>query len=333
MTTIFIITLAAALIAYAIIKKLSAYRNPVKDKKELIEHALKILYETEEKKENYSKEALAKRLKANIDETTNLISHLIEHKLIEKNNENYNLTKEGKNYALKVIRVHRLWEKYLAEQTSIPAKDWHKIADKREHKLTNNEIDTLSAQLGNPFLDPHGDPIPDSNGTMPNIKSILLNQLETNHYGIITHIEDEPKEIYAQLFALGLYPGQQVKIIEKTNSKIIFEADGEECILAPLLANNISVKEISFKEITKSFRNLASIKQGETAIVEKISNSLRGQQRRRLMDFGIVPGTKITKELISTFGDPVAFKVRGTTIALRKEQAEQIFIKPLENYE
>lgn len=333
MITILIISLAAALIAYAIIKKVSAAESSAKDKKELIEHALKILYETEEKKEECSKEALAKRLKTNTNEANKLISHLIEHKLIETINGIYCLTKEGRNYALRVIRVHRLWEKYLAEETSIPAKDWHKIADKHEHKLTNNEIDTLSAQLGNPFLDPHGDPIPDSNGTMPNIKSILLNQLETNNYGIITHIEDEPKEIYAQLFALGLYPGQQVKIIEKTNSKIIFEADGEECILAPLLANNISVKEIPLKDITKSFKNLASIKQGETAIVERISNSLRGQQRRRLMDFGIVPGTKITKELISTFGDPVAFKVRGTTIALRKEQAEQIFIKPLENHE
>ena len=44
------------------------------------------------------------------------------------------------------------------------------------------------------------------------------------------------------------------------------------------------------------------------------------------MDLGIVPGTKIEAELESLTGDPVAYKVRGTSVALRKQQTDKIFL-------
>ncbi|MEJ5261089.1 MAG: FeoA family protein [Ignavibacterium sp.] len=80
---------------------------------------------------------------------------------------------------------------------------------------------------------------------------------------------------------------------------------------------------------------LSSLKVGEKGIVLGIAKSLRGQQRRRLMDLGIVPGTEIEAELASITGDPVAYRVRGTTIALRKEQADKIYLVKEEegNYE
>jgi len=65
---------------------------------------------------------------------------------------------------------------------------------------------------------------------------------------------------------------------------------------------------------------------GEEGTILGIAKALRGQQRRRLMDLGIVPGTKIEAELESLTGDPVAYKVRGTTVALRKQQTDKIYL-------
>jgi DtxR family transcriptional regulator, Mn-dependent transcriptional regulator len=74
------------------------------------------------------------------------------------------------------------------------------------------------------------------------------------------------------------------------------------------------------------FKPLSSLKVGEQGTILGIAKALRGQQRRRLMDLGIVPGTKIEAELESFSGDPVAYKVRGTTVALRKQQTDKIYL-------
>jgi DtxR family Mn-dependent transcriptional regulator len=74
---------------------------------------------------------------------------------------------------------------------------------------------------------------------------------------------------------------------------------------------------------------LSSLKHGEKAEVSHIDRSCRGTQRRRLMDLGVVPGTVITMEMTSAGGDPRAYNIRGALIALRKEQADLINIKPM----
>jgi len=94
-----------------------------------------------------------------------------------------------------------------------------------------------------------------------------------------------------------------------------------------LIAKNITVGVVKLeKHIEGKFKPLSSLKTGEEGTILGIARSLRGQQRRRLMDLGIVPGTKIEAELESLTGDPVAYRVRGTTVALRKQQTEKIYL-------
>ena len=59
---------------------------------------------------------------------------------------------------------------------------------------------------------------------------------------LIVHMEDEPEAVYAQLAAEGLHPGMNVQISEKTPQRIRFYANGEDHILAPIVANSISVR-------------------------------------------------------------------------------------------
>jgi len=73
-------------------------------------------------------------------------------------------------------------------------------------------------------------------------------------------------------------------------------------------------------------RTLADTAPGETVRVRRLTSACRGPQRRRLLDLGVVPGTTITAELASPGGDPVAYRIRGALIALRRQQAAWIEI-------
>lgn len=75
-----------------------------------------------------------------------------------------------------------------------------------------------------------------------------------------------------------------------------------------------------------NFPTLDTIQPGQTVIVENLT--CEGLERRRLMDLGILPGTRITADMRSPLGDPTAYLVRGALIALRQEQARNIQIRP-----
>lgn len=80
-------------------------------------------------------------------------------------------------------------------------------------------------------------------------------------------------------------------------------------------------------EITQTL-TLDQLKSGQTARVEKVN--AEGLNRRRLMDLGILPGTTMAIEMVSPLGDPTAYRVRGSVVALRREQARDIDISLLE---
>ncbi len=296
--------------------------------RELIEDALKHLYDCEYNRVDCSLSSISGNLSLSKNKTAEVIIKLEAMNLISSGENKISLTSEGRSYALRIVRIHRLLERYLADHTSIQETEWHNIAEAKEHETSEEEARKLAAQLGNPLLDPHGDPIPSESGEIPSRKGIQLNKLENGKFASIIHIEDEPKEVYSQFSALGLYPGMQIYLVENSKEKIRFEADGEECILAPILASNITVVPILEKEqVKESFKKLSSLKQDESAIVVGISKAMRGQQRRRLLDFGVVPGTIVRAQLKSLSGDPTAYDIRGAMIALRKNQSDLIYIK------
>ncbi len=297
-------------------------------KKVLIEDALKHIYDCEYKGIKCTIHSVGGNLSISNDAAADLLSNLEKMGLIISKPEFVKLTSDGKSHALKVIRVHRLWEKYLADHTSIGEEKWHHYAEDKEHDLSPKEADELAARLGNPFYDPHGDPIPTADGEILDDTGVALTSLASGEFAVITHIEDEPHAIYSQIVALNLHRGQQIQLVESDQRRVKIIAEGEECILAPIIANNITVTKIEEEEeIQSDFKSLSTLKQGEEGVIAGISQAVRGRQRRRLMDLGIVPGSKVTAELFSIGSDPVAYLVRGATVALRRNQTDQIFIK------
>jgi DtxR family Mn-dependent transcriptional regulator len=94
------------------------------------------------------------------------------------------------------------------------------------------------------------------------------------------------------------------------------------------VAANITVAILEKDDvIEENIARLSSLKENEVAHILGISKESRGDNRRRLLDLGFVKGTKISVDLISPMQNPIAYLVKGTSIALRKDQASKILIK------
>lgn len=302
------------------------------DRRVQLEDALKIIHKAERSGKVISSESLAQTLNLNNSKTETLLKDMEQNELITSSDHKIRLTSSGQQYALRVIRAHRLWERYLAEETGYEESKWHDMADRYEHQLTPEQINALSAQLGNPTHDPHGDPIPEADGRYVAHGGQPLTDMPVEETLQIVHMEDEPEAVYAQLVAEGLHPGMQVQVSEKTPQRVRFWANGEEHVLAPVVAASISVRSLpqQAEEIACSGKPLHTLKPGQSGKVALLSPRLRGVERRRMMDLGILPGTVIKAEFNSPTGDPKAYRIRGAMVALRSEQADLICINPVE---
>jgi len=297
--------------------------------REQLEDALKHLLDREQQGRHASPESIAGTLDLPRGKVTRLISDMESQGLLETHGSQLHLTAEGERWAMHVVRAHRLWERYLVDEARMPLSQIHGVAQKREHSLTADQLNDLDAALGHPTLDPHGDPIPTREGKMVPVESMPITAWQAEGPARIVHIEDEPAIAYEQILAAGLKLGQTIRIIEKSPQRIVL-SDGEtEYRLAPTVATNVSVAPLPESEIAKANAiTLADLTHDQQGEIVQLDDAVQGFTRRRFLDLGLTPGTKIYPELGNFFGEPRAYRVRGTLIALRKDQASQIWVKP-----
>ncbi len=303
----------------------------------LMEDALKHIYKCEMGSQAPTFASIAGILNVNLNQTAELIAEMETDGLVHTERGEISLTDTGREAALHIIRAHRLWERYLSEETGLDEQTWHEHAEQWEHSISPEDANALSAQLGHPSFDPHGDPIPTARLDIRSHGGEPLSKLEAGSVARIVHLEDEPEIVYAQLLAEGLHLGEIVHVTEVNSDRVRFWANGDEHLVAPIVAANISV--VSLERMTKAVETveeigdsipLSILRPGEAAEVITISPSSRGAERRRFLDLGILPGTKITAEFESPGGNPTAYKIRGAVIALREGQAENIKVRRLE---
>jgi len=306
-----------------------ARRSRVASDRVGMEDALKHLYKFEYGGLAYSVESVAGALEVGRAQASEILAGLQERGLVRLDEPDHPLTEEGRAYALRVIRTHRLWERYLADRTGVEPGDWHDRAERREHDLSPQAVEALAARLGHPRYDPHGDPIPTAAGEMPDPEGVYLSQLMAGQEGLITHLEDEPRETYDRLVELGLSPNMPIRVRNVDPAGWVrFETDGRSVALDPVAARNVTVamQPVAGDQL-EGAETLAALRQGEEAEVLGIAPTCQGTQRRRLLDLGVVPGTRVAAELSSAAGDPTAYRIRGALIALRRTQAEWIRVQ------
>lgn len=301
-----------------------------KKDKTIIEDILKYLYHNHVSNNTISTNDLTNALPFSNSSIIESLKSMMDNALITFEEDSYKLTANGNEYALQIIRAHRLWERYLSEKTGFHKEEWHERAEIKEHELSESEIEHLSTILGNPKFDPHGDPIPTSKGKMVSKRGVLLSSLKADTIGKIIHIEDEPDIIYKQILAENIHLYSTIRVIENNQTRVVFHSEGEQFVLAPIVAGNITILVLEKTEIEEeNIARLSSLEIEEKAIIVGLSKECRGENRRRLLDLGFVRGATIEIDLLNPLGDPKAFLIKGTAIALRNDQASKILINKI----
>lgn len=297
--------------------------------RENIEDALKHLLDQSWENRPASSITLKSALSLSDRRLLQLVSRMQAQGLVESVGADLSLTPAGERLAVQVARAHRLLERFLADEARMPLEQIHEQAHHLEHTLTAQQVDELEAALGHPTSDPHGDPIPDRRGRIRLKAGLPLTSLVPEQIGRIVHIEDEPAIAYAQIQAEGIHLGQTLRLVESAPDRLVLSDGSSEYRLAPIVAANVQftpVERLSQRKGLLPLHRLASRQQAEIVAIDQ---ACQGFTRRRFLDLGLTPGTIIYPELPNPFGDPRAYRVRGTLIALRRDQADQIWVQPL----
>jgi DtxR family Mn-dependent transcriptional regulator len=296
----------------------------------LLEDALKHVFTCESVGRECTIQSVAGQLETSTGRAADLLARLAQSGLVRVDDTGTHLTEDGRDSALQLVRTHRLWERYLADRTNVPAGEWHAQAERMEHALSPEQTEELASRLGHPAWDPHGDPIPTKRGELPEVESSSLAGVEPGRTVEIVHLEDEPHEIYTALLADGLGLGARVAVVERSDRHVRVRRRGREWPLDLVVARNVTVRALPVgTDPDAPVLTLADLKTGDSGRVVGLSPACRGSQRRRLLDLGVVRGTEIEATMASAAGDPIAYMIRGALIALRREQARWVRIEPL----
>ena len=305
---------------------LSRLRRIRSQERVLLEDSLKHLYKCEMENTQSSVQSLAGQLHITVDKAAEVLAKLQNRGLVRVEGTSFQLLPPGTEYALNIIRAHRLWERYLADKTGVAEVEWHGRAEEQEHEISPQEADALWARLGHPTHDPHGDPLPTPQG-LESSGGFSLLQAERGQRARVIHVEDEPPSIYARIVNQEIFPGMKLQVLEIKSDRIRVLLEGVEKDIELLEAANITLAPLEEAQIDlTSASRLSELRPGEEATVALLSKASRAIERRRFMDLGILPGTLIKAELESPGGDPLAYRVRGALLALRKEQADHILV-------
>ena len=275
-----------------------------------LEDTLKYLFHRNTAGEPVHADALAGALGIGRTDARRTLTRLDETGLATLETGGARLTESGRREAIRIVRSHRLLERYFADRTGVSPAEWHELA----------------MRLGQPRYDPHGDPIPTATGELPSTAGMPLAALAEGEAGTIVHLEDEPREDYERLTSLGLKLGGDLVQRGRTGDALIVEFEGRLLKVPFELVDAVNVTR-GVATGSERPRTLADLSSGEGARVIRISSECRGAQRRRLLDLGVVPGTEIISEMRSAGGDPTAYRIRGALIALRRQQAEWIEVE------
>src|SRR5579872_1314868 len=187
---------------------------------------------------------LAEAMKTKAASATDMVKKLAAKKFISyKKYYGATLTAKGKAEALTVIRKHRLWETFLVQKLDFSWDEVHEVAEQLEHIQSKRLIEKLDEFLGYPKTDPHGDPIPDSQGKLQPQKAILCAQLKEGQQAVITAVKDSDSSLLKLLDKIGARPGKKIKIIGREAYDESTEAllDGHKVFLSKEVSKNILV--------------------------------------------------------------------------------------------
>jgi DtxR family Mn-dependent transcriptional regulator len=157
------------------------------------------------------------------------------------------LTNEGYLAAVNILRRHRIWETFLVNVLGYKWDEVHELAEELEHINDNSLIDRIHNHLGNPKFDPHGDPIPDSEGNIFSISDLYLSNLKKGDEAEIIGVKNSSSSFlqYLDKFKIGL--GTKLKVQEIhdfDNSMQILVNKDKQHSLSKQVCNNLRIAKL-----------------------------------------------------------------------------------------
>ena len=154
------------------------------------------------------------------------------------------LTGEGEDYARNMVRRHRIWEVFLHQIVGLPWDKVHDEAENLEHSSSDDLINRMEEMLDFPEFDPHGNPIPNKNGELPEqSQGVPLNSVTPGTKVIVIRVNDISISFLNYISQMGLELNREIEVKEflDYDSSILILIDGREVNLSSKLASNIFV--------------------------------------------------------------------------------------------
>jgi len=209
------------------------------------ENYLKTIFHLQTNDDNVTTNELAEKLHTRPASITDMMKKLKIRKLVNyQPYQGFRLTPEGKKVALSIIRRHRLWEYFLADKLKFSWDEVHEVAEQLEHVSNKKLIDKLDEYLAFPKFDPHGDPIPDTNGKMETGKQINLSALPVNKPAKVCFIANQSELLVEHLNEKKINIGASIIIKRKFSfdDSLEIKLDNKLLTISNQLAKNIFVK-------------------------------------------------------------------------------------------
>ncbi len=213
----------------------------------VVEDYLKAIYSLRQTGETVRTAALAARLNVKPPTVTAMLKTLADLNLIRyEPYRGVELTDAGEQIALEVVRHHRLIELYLVEALGFSWDEVHEEAEVLEHFISEKLEARIADYLGNPTHDPHGDPIPNLDGTLPDTTTNTLADFSPAAQEIrVIRIRDQNADRLRYLAEIGLVPQTLIKIVavEPFDGPVTIQIGKKKIALDRQLARLILVEE------------------------------------------------------------------------------------------
>ena len=190
---------------------------------------------------------LAGRLGVSPASVTAMLKRMAEMGLVE--HEPYHgvtLTESGRRMALEVLRHHRLLESYLTEVLGMSWDTVHHEAEVLEHYISEELEARIAEALGNPTLDPHGDPIPSAELAMESSSGFPLLELEPGSSAKLTRVSDADPAALRYLTERGIGLGVELTMVQRDDlgGSQLVEVDGAPHSIGDRLARRMVVEPL-----------------------------------------------------------------------------------------
>ncbi len=156
------------------------------------------------------------------------------------------LTSLGKEYGQKILRKHRIWETFLYVKLGFDWNEVHDVAEQLEHIKSEKLLDKIDEMLGFPKFDPHGECIPQQDGSIPIDNRILLSQAEPESNYIVVGLKDSTIEMLDYLKKIGIEIKTKIKFISilKFDNSLELKVNDKTVIISTKVADNIYIDNI-----------------------------------------------------------------------------------------